>query len=434
MSEEMTPHPLDTDLLDYVEETTDSAFAERISAHVAGCPICRVKLDRLRASLPMPLSDMPAGVGQVPSFELIDVEEADGADARPGELWLTASDVATVVLVRAVRSIGAGFVVVPVVLDVGIGDSSTLVLDSSTSPIGVPIAIFERLVTSVPAHGLKGRIVPTSEVDLLALTDADPGVSRGLPLEGVTDPRREVRQELVDRLASLTPGPPPAAERSDFDDSFDIDELRDQLVAWRGESLVVEPLPALPLVAGAASDWVPLARISEFGVRLVVIRTPAGLNDDSEVVAARGLLVKLDASAVVVANELSDMVDVFEPSVMFSGFDLPEGRPRSRPLVADMGLVDAVVKFLDLKVRPAAVFGSSQARAGSVDVAAILADKVAGTVGEAVRRAPGFKADKREGYRDLERFESGIVDALRAAFQPGFDPSSLTDLIDGPER
>lgn len=428
MSEDMTLHPLDTDLLDYVEAIAEPALAERIEFHVAGCPICRVKLSRLHAAAPIP--DVAAVEPERGlSYDLIDVEDVEGLHARPGELWLTSTDVATLVLVRAVRGVGSGVVVVPVVLDVEVADSSTLILDRDASPLGLPIAMFERLSTSVPTDALSGRIIPRSPVDLLAVTDADAGVSRGRPLEGPTDPRREVRQDLIDRLSVLTPVSPPAIARWETD-AFDIDDFREQLLAWRGDACTVEPISALPFVAGASHSWVPMARVSEFGVRLVVIHTPAGLNEPADVVAARGLLVKMDASAVVVANELSDHVEVYEPSVMFSGFDLPEGSPRSRPLLGELNLVDAVVKFLDQKVRPAAVFGSSQTRADAVDVAAVLAERLVANLQDAIRRSSNFKPDKRQGFRDLELLQVEIGEALRAALSAGFDPSTLIDLVE----
>jgi hypothetical protein len=141
---------------------------------------------------------------KVPEFGVIEIVDAAGTEARRGELWLTASDDATMVLVRTIRDDDYGVVVVPVTLDVEVADNGALILDTSASPLVVPIAIYDRLPISLPSSALAGRVVPLrSGLDLLSLATGDPGVSRGSPLEGSADPRLEVRQYLSDRLVAL---------------------------------------------------------------------------------------------------------------------------------------------------------------------------------------------------------------------------------------
>ncbi len=195
-------HPLDTDLLDFVEDALDDAASRAVETHLARCLLCRIKRQRLTGVAPIEFTDVRNV--SVPEFGAIEIEDASGAAARRGEVWLTAADEATMVLVRTVRDDDYGVVVVPVTLDVEVADSGALILDTPASPLAVPIAIYDRLPISLPSSALSGRVIPLrSGVDLLALVAGEPGVSRGSPLEGSGDPRLEVRQYLSDRLVAL---------------------------------------------------------------------------------------------------------------------------------------------------------------------------------------------------------------------------------------
>ena len=48
-------HPLDTDLLDFVEGGLDDAARSAVDSHLANCPLCRIKLQRLTGVAPMEL-------------------------------------------------------------------------------------------------------------------------------------------------------------------------------------------------------------------------------------------------------------------------------------------------------------------------------------------------------------------------------------------
>ena len=208
MPNQRVAHTLDIDLVAFVDGILNAAEARLVEEHLSGCLSCRIKRQRMADTLPIAI--MHVGDIGVPDFKSIDTEDIDPSDAAAGDLWLTAADDSVMVLVTKVRANGWGVVVVPVVLDVEVADAGTLVLDDTASPVDVPIAIYSDMANSLPISALSGRVIPTRPgVDLLRITDTDPGVHRGSPLEGPADPRHEVRQYIADQLVTIDP---PAAE------------------------------------------------------------------------------------------------------------------------------------------------------------------------------------------------------------------------------
>lgn len=431
MADPMVMHPLDTDLLDFVELVGDVATKQLIKAHLADCVICRIKVQRLRNSNLIEVT--PLGEMTAPSFAPLEVEDVASESARPGELWLTAADEAAMVLVRSVRGRGSGVVVVPVITDVEVADRGARIVDATASPVGVPIAIYDRLVVSLPSAALLGRIVPTKDVDVLALTDGDLGVSRGSPLEDPSDPRIEIRQHLIDRLTALDPLLSSVGDDPELPESSPAEaalSLRDGLAVYRGDWCVVEALEDFPSLPRRPLGWAPVARVSEFGIRLIVVRTPGGLTNHSDFVAAQALLLRLDASAVVVTNGFSDTVDLYDPPTLFEGFEVPAGERTSYPLLEGLSLVDAIAKFLDRKSRSAFAFGSSGVHADVIDVEQVLSAQMAQSIAAAVKNASRLGEDKKRGVLRLDGLEDDLAEALKAALRSDFDVAAITAIVD----
>jgi hypothetical protein len=432
MSRQASAHPLDTEFLDYVEGSCDPAKTEIIRAHLAECLLCRIKRQRLTGMPPMDFVDVRQVA--IPKFGRIEVEQGSGVEPRRGELWLTASDEATMVLIRSVRADDAGVVVVPVTLDIEVADRGALILDDTASPLAVPIAIYEDLIVSLPTAALTERIVPALPgIDLLALREGDRGVSRGSALEGVADPRLEVRQYLVDRLAALDPyeSEPDDDERGGFDRASRVAALRDELFFRRGPGCTVEELTTLPVRPDKHADWIGIAHVRDLTVRVIAIETPAGLTDADDFSSAQALITRLDGSALAVCTPMTDSTDLYDAPTLFRAFELPEGSRASAPLIAGLSLADAVAKYLDQKRMLLSAISTSPHHAPRVSANEVLASEAVKAVEAAVKRASRMGPEKREGYLRLHAFSGELARALAHALEPDFDPQSVTDIVEG---
>ena len=430
-----TSHPLDTDLLDFVEDGLDDAARRAVETHLADCLLCRIKRQRLTGVSPIELTEV-RGI-RVPEFGTIEIEDAPGTAARPGELWLTASDEATMVLVRTVRDHDYGVVVVPVTLDVEVADSGAFLLDTSVSPLAIPIAIYDRLPVSLPSSALSGRVMPLRVgVDLLALEAGESGISRGSPLEGSDDPRLEVRQYLSDRLVALDSyeADDGTDEAHSSDPNSRLATLRDGIVLRRGPSCDVEELESLPSLAETPSTWRGFACVKEFTLRIVVIDTPGSLKHERDYRCAQVLLTRLDGSALVVCNWQSDSADLFDAPTLFHAFELPDGARASTPLISGLSLVDTIAKFLEQKRVMISILGTSGPHAARVDVQEILAEQVAEAVDATVGRASRLGVEKRAGYMALEGLGSGLTEVLRTALDVDFDPQVVVELVESEDQ
>ena len=94
MAPHTSTHPLDTDVFDLIEGSLDAASAQLIEAHLEQCLLCRIKRQRLSDAPPIDFADV-SGL-MVPEYSRIDVQDAFGADANRGELWLTVGEEAAI--------------------------------------------------------------------------------------------------------------------------------------------------------------------------------------------------------------------------------------------------------------------------------------------------------------------------------------------------
>lgn len=433
-SHQASRHPLDADLLDFVEGTCDDVVGDAIAAHLTECVVCRIKRQRLTGAPPMDIVDVRQLT--IPPFGRIELEHASGAEAQRGELWLTSGDDATMVLVRSIRADKSSVVVVPVTLDIEVADHGSIILQTQASPLAVPIVIYEDLIVSLPATALVEHVVPARlGADLLELRVGDVGVSRGSALEGPADPRLEVRQYLVDRLVTLDPYQPArdSDESISFDRTAQVVALREELQFRRGPECDIQELTTLPVLAETSAEWIGIARVTDFAVRIIVIETPTGLIDDRDFSSAQALITRLDCSALAVRTPMNDAVDLYDAPTLFRAFELPEGTRASAPLISGLSLPDAVAKYLDQKrVQP--FVSQTSHRAPRVDAKEVLAGEVAKAVDSTVKRASRLGPEKREGYKRLQSAREKLARVLVAALEPEFDPQSVVNVIEDERR
>lgn len=419
MSDPRASHPLDVDLVDLVDGVLDPAGARAVEDHLVTCGACRGKRQRI-ARTP-PIGDVARRGVEAPAFEPIEVEDADPSDVGPGELWLTATDDAAMVVVAEVRPEGRGVVVTPVVLDIEVADHGTLVLDRTASPLPVPIAVYDGMLISLPVAALRGRVVPVrADVDLLGLSEGDPGVGRGTPLEGPADPRHEVRQSIADRVLSAE------SDQEAFDERFE--ELRRAF--FGRDDAVVAPLH---LPRDVPSTWEGIAQIESFNQRVLVVAIEGGLPEDRGPLSA--LCEQLHGSAIAVrADARSPEVDLYLRSGLVGARSVRTGAILSGPILSGPD-ADTIVRYLDAMVSIPSVRALAEGRRAPVDPKEILGRQVEAALSRQV--ATGRKARipaKREGLTSVAGLEADLTEALRPLFSKRVAPSAITDLVDGSGR
>ncbi|HEX7133625.1 MAG TPA: hypothetical protein VF228_13700 [Iamia sp.] len=421
MSDPRATHPLDVDLVAFVDGVLDAAAVEDVEAHLGRCLICRLKRQRIAQAPPIGVADRHGG--EAPAFDPIEVEEADPSAVGTGELWLTAADDAAMVLVTEVWPEGRGVVVVPVVLDVEVADDGTLVLDGTASPLAVPMAIYDGMLTRLPMATLRGRIVPARPgVDLLRLSEDHPGVSRGSPLEGPADPRHEVRQAIDEHLVGAEPSS--TTPQHVFDERFE--ELRRAF--YGRDDAAVRPLHLPP---GVPDTWEGIAQIESFNQRVLLLLIEGGLPEDPGQVSA--LCEQLDGSAVAVrADPRSPQVDVYLRANLAGARSVQTGAVLSGPILTGPD-ADTIVRYLDAMVSIPSVTALTGRRA-PVDPKEILGRQVEAALAAQVATGRNARIPaKREGLTSVEGLGPDLTEALRTVFSKMVTPSAIIDLADGDE-
>lgn len=400
----MTSHPLDVDLADLVDGVLDAARTAGVEAHLDACLLCRLKRRRLEgAPVPAPGGmPLPAPAVDVPALEA-------GGEPAVSELWLAGTDDRLLVLVLDVA--GGRITAAPVTLDVEAADDETVIVEQS--PFRTAVAVHPALATEIPRTAL------TARVGALALAGA-----RGPAIAGPGDPRLELRQHLSDRLAAFADPPLPGAEDAPPPRP---EQVRSTLIAdlrsMRGRACTARALDGWgDLVLAEQRGWVPLATVDEVGVVLVVFDTPHGLEDELDFDAARSVLTRLNASALVVlTGELSALADVFDAAALHAGIDMPSGAHNPpRPLISGLVPFDAVAKFLDQHSGARSMSAPTRGPVARVEVADVLREAAAAAAADAARQGARFKiAPKRRGYESLAGAEDAIAAALATAFEGG---------------
>lgn len=408
----MTSHPLDVDLADLVDGVLDAARAADVEAHLDDCLLCRLKRRRLEGA-PAPgraHAPLPAPAFDLPPFDT-------GGEPAVDELWVAGADDRLLVLVLGVA--GDRITAAPVTFDVEAADDETVVVERS--PFRTPVAVHPALATEIPRAAL------TARVGALSLMG-----DRGPAVAGPGDPRIELRQHLATLLAAYTDPPPAAGDAPPPPPEQVRSTLIADLRSMRGRACAARPLDSWgDLVLAEQRSWVPLVTVDEVGVVLVVFDTPHGLEDELDFDAARSVLTRLNASALVVlTGELSELADVFDAAALHAGIDMPSGAHNPpRPLISGLVPFDAIAKFLDQHSGARALSAPTRSPLARVEVADVLRHAAAAAAADAARQGARFKiAPKRRGYESLAGAEDAIAAALATAFEGGSVVEALQEL------
>lgn len=434
MANPRAAHPLEVDLADFIDGALDAADTRIVEEHLAACLACRMKSQRISQTPPIDFVDL--GNVEAPFFDLIEVEDADPAGARVGEYWLTAADDAAMVLITKVRPNGWGVVVVPVVLDTETADSGTLVLDETVSPLAVSIAVYDGMLNSLPTSALRGRIVPSrSGVNVLQLTEADAGVSRGSPLGGPADPRHEIRQYISDRVVSLDL---PIAGFTVLTPIRVIEPMDQATVDVRFRELqralldlddtTVEPLDLR--LQHLPAGWEGIAQVRAFNQRVLLLFVDGGLPDDRG--PARALCERFSGSALAIHADISSpRVDMYTRGELWITHSIESGDLLTEPRMTGP-VTEVLHDYLRTMVDIPRVHRSLVSRVGPVDPKEILRAQVDVALETQVAAGRSAHIDpKRRGFISVAGIGPQLAKALRLAFTDRFDPVVLLDLPDG---
>ena len=422
-------HPLDMEIADLMDGLLDPESSDAMEVHLAQCLLCRIKRQRFvgrpRVALPS-LSDVT-----VPEFNLIETLDRQGGSAKAGELWVTKEPASIVVIVR---SVGGGVaVVIPVVVDIELADDECQIVPAKLSPLGISISVYSRLRVSIPASALCRRIVPCRDIDLLNLSDIE-GIFAGRPIERSDDPRLEIRQWLTDCLIQLTDHQVRSVHPVESGSNAELHRLQEALNSLH-TSAFVEPFINLRISDTYEHGWTGIARVEELGVVVLVIDTPSGLVDQLDFVAAHTLLTRCNASALaVVAPGISDLCEVFDAPGLFGAMQVLDGGRKRQPLISDMPLSDAIVKYLDSKLRVPLGIGAV-GRGKHLRVDEVLARQVAVAVESTVNIGERAKIGaKKVGYRSVGEKTEAIRRALNDALSGHFCPDRIADIASGVDQ
>jgi len=280
---------------------------------------------------------------------------------------------------------------------------------------------------------------PSALGQLLAGTLA--GTSRGLPIEGPTDPRLEFRQLLADQIGTLEPVQP------DPDTTADAPPTRPERLAsalavelrqLRGRACQVRRLSSWEeLTLAASKAWVPVAAVDEAGTVLVVFDTPAGLATSDDFNAALAVLTRFNATAIVVAaTVLSPYVELFDAPSLNHGISVPSGQVSApAPLLGGLALSDAITKFLDQDSAWPETRWSTRASTSPADVTTILSQQSLAAIEDVARQ--GRRAHisaKIAGYSSAAPLGDDLAVVLQRALGGEAVTAALLELAEREQR
>lgn len=415
-----TKHPLDIELVDYVDGLLDAGDASQIEEHIAACLQCRIRRGRLSPERPIyltPLADI-----NVPQVNWIETT----ADVSPaaGQLWVTSGSEGLVVLVRKADDDEA--TVVPVVFDVEVADHECVVIPKDVSPLGTPIAIYRQLPVNIPLAELSRRVEPINEVDLLAADGLD-GAFHGAAITHAADPRLEIRQLLTDHLNALRTFDEDAPEVSPR-----VGDLVSELFgAFENRKAIAERLEDLRSTYALTDAWQGVATVDQLDVRIVVIRTPAGIGNAEESNAAHQILIQHQGNALIVANQLApESCELFERKGLAGAVSVADGQKRYDPLYDEMSVVDAAVKFLDQNARIPLSEASAEV-APAIDIRSTVVEQTSKAIGEIQDAGARAKIkEKVHGFQSAANVEQKLAELLNGITDGSFDVTAIAALPD----
>lgn len=293
---------------------------------------------------------------------------------EPGQVWRVGRHEALLVWVRTTSA--RAVEVSPVVLDVELADSATLLLPADATPLGLELALMTGVRERVDRRAFLQHV---ADLDVGGEVAAIEAAARSDHLDG--DQRVEYRHAIADVLAGLTPGAWDGALREPPEpDTGDLVALLARELPARHADTQVHRIPARWFRIDQQRELVCCARVAYLDSSLIVAELTgpgASLDDIAGLAPACADILRAepatDAVAVTLAGGDRQSVVLAAPDVR-TAYEPPGGQRRGpRVLTEPLGVVDALAKHLDRQAEAWEITEPIASVLGSVDVAALVA-------------------------------------------------------------
>jgi hypothetical protein len=238
-------HPTLVELQEFAQGE-DSADAAAVEAHVDGCLLCRIHVNRLaigglEAANPAFIYALTAESPRIPSSVLDPLRATDSVaptdSFQVGQLWRArdrsesaSGAIAVLVWVRKVFETTAA--VLPVFLDTDLADNETLIIPSENSPLQSELALFTNIDAEIHLSNLATLIgsldlqddVATLRAASRSGTQPPAHLATGPAIMRSDDQRLEFRQIISELLDSLY-----IDTNNESPDYLDVHELMTQI-------------------------------------------------------------------------------------------------------------------------------------------------------------------------------------------------------------
>ena len=268
MTDAPSLHPSSLQLSRWLDGALEEDAAARVARHVTGCAVCAALTAQPAdtvAVLPADSVEQLAAAAPAIASEIVSaLEQARGATARAGEIWRLEWDgrmCLALVLRDAEDGLTADVLVAPVTMEVEAADQYTLVADETRSPIGVPLAVWVALRTTVPNLTLDR---PFGQTDLVKYAEEmhgyfledrryEPdvqGLTTGLAIVSRADERWSERERVAEVINHLSDAGERILEESERGTIGDLVRERGKSAAEVGRALNVDAPATFELLSG----------------------------------------------------------------------------------------------------------------------------------------------------------------------------------------
>lgn len=261
-------HPSSLQLSRWLDGALDDVLAARVAKHVSACAVCKAATAQAGGVVDPPNADavdqLVTGAPAIATQAVSALAQPRGATAHAGELWRLEWDgrvCLALVLDDAEEGLTADVLVVPVTTEVKDADQYTLVADAARSPIGVPLAVWVALRTTVPALTLDRALGQTDlakfaeEMHGYFLRDRryEPeaeGMAAGLAIVSRADERWPERERIAEVISYLTDARERIYESAGRGTIGDLVSDRDKRAADVGRALDLGARDTFDLLSG----------------------------------------------------------------------------------------------------------------------------------------------------------------------------------------